>query len=40
MSENTTVIGLPDGIRAYGNEALIYFIRGRAAGFTFSRRRS
>ena len=29
MSENTTVIGLPPGIRAYGNDALLYYIRGR-----------
>ena len=35
MSENTTVIGLPDGIRAYGNEALIYFIRGEGGGLYF-----
>ena len=31
MSENTTVIGLPAGIRAYGNDALIYFIPAWAA---------
>jgi ribose/xylose/arabinose/galactoside ABC-type transport system permease subunit len=35
MSENTTVIGLPAGIRAYGNEALIYFIRGEGGGLHF-----
>lgn len=35
MSENTTVIGLPQGIRAYGNEALFYFIRGEGGGFYF-----
>jgi ribose transport system permease protein len=35
MSENTTVIGLPPGIRAYGNEALIYFIRGEGGGLYF-----
>ena len=35
MSENTTVIGLPNGIRAYGNEALIYFIRGKGGGLYF-----
>ena len=29
MSENTTVIGLPAGIRAYGNDALIYLYRRR-----------
>jgi ribose transport system permease protein len=32
MSENTTVIGLPPGIRDYGNEALIYYIRGEGGG--------
>ncbi len=35
MSENTTVIGLPADIRAYGNEALIYFIRGEGGGLYF-----
>ncbi len=35
MAENTTVIGLPEGIRAYGNDALIYFIRGEGGGFYF-----
>ncbi|MDQ3673700.1 MAG: ABC transporter permease [Gemmatimonadota bacterium] len=35
MSENTTVIGLPDGIRAYGNESLIYLIRGEGGGLHF-----
>ena len=35
MSENTVVIGLPDGIRAYGNESLFYFIRGEGGGFYF-----
>jgi ribose/xylose/arabinose/galactoside ABC-type transport system permease subunit len=34
-SENTTVIGLPDGIRAYGNESLFYLIRGEGGGFYF-----
>jgi ribose transport system permease protein len=34
MSENTTVIGLPD-IRAYGNESLFYLIRGEGGGFYF-----
>lgn len=33
MAENTTVIGLPPGIRAYGNEAVAYFIRGEGGGF-------
>jgi ribose transport system permease protein len=32
MAENTTVIGLPPGIRAYGNEALVYLIRGEGGG--------
>jgi ribose/xylose/arabinose/galactoside ABC-type transport system permease subunit len=35
MSENTTVIGLPPGIRAYGNEALIYVIHGETGGLYF-----
>jgi ribose transport system permease protein len=39
MSENTTVIGLPD-IRAYGNEALFYYVRGAGGGFYFLRRPS
>ncbi len=34
-SENTTVIGLPAGIRAYGNESLFYLIRGDGGGFYF-----
>jgi ribose transport system permease protein len=33
LSENTVVIGLPEGIRAYGNEALFYSIRGEEGGF-------
>jgi len=32
MSENTTVIGLPPGVRAYGNDALLYYIRGNGGG--------
>jgi ribose/xylose/arabinose/galactoside ABC-type transport system permease subunit len=32
MSENTTVIGLPAGVRAYGNDALFYYIRGEGGG--------
>ena len=32
-SENTTVIGLPAGIRSYGNEALFYLIHGEGGGF-------
>lgn len=35
MSENTTVIGLPPGIRDYGNESLLYFIRGEGGGLYF-----
>jgi ribose/xylose/arabinose/galactoside ABC-type transport system permease subunit len=38
MSENTTVIGLPAGIRAYGNDALIYFIGGEGGGIYFLHR--
>jgi ribose/xylose/arabinose/galactoside ABC-type transport system permease subunit len=38
MSENTTVIGLPPGIRSYGNDALIYFIRGEGGGLYFLNR--
>lgn len=38
MSENTTVIGLPSGIRAYGNDALLYYIRGEGGGFYFLNR--
>ena len=35
LSENTTVIGLPAGIRSYGNDALIYYIRGEGGGLYF-----
>jgi len=38
MSENTTVIGLPDGIRAYGNDAVIYYIHGEGGGLYFLHR--
>jgi ribose/xylose/arabinose/galactoside ABC-type transport system permease subunit len=38
MSENTTVIGLPAGIRAYGNDALVYYIRGEGGGLYFFER--
>jgi ribose/xylose/arabinose/galactoside ABC-type transport system permease subunit len=38
MSENTTVIGLPAGIRAYGNDALFYYIRGEGGGLYFLER--
>ncbi len=37
MSENTTVIGLPD-IRAYGNESMFYYVRGAGGGFHFLQR--
>ncbi len=35
FSENTTVIGLPQGIRSYGNEAMIYIVRGEGGGVYF-----
>jgi ribose transport system permease protein len=35
MSENTTVIGLPPKIRDYGNESLLYLIRGEGGGLYF-----
>ena len=35
MSENTTIIGLPRGIRDYGNESLIYLVRGKGGGLYF-----
>jgi predicted ABC-type sugar transport system permease subunit len=38
LSENTTVIGLPAGIRNYGNDALIYYIRGEGGGMYLLRR--
>src|SRR6185437_8797519 len=38
MSENTTVIGLPPGIRSYGNDALLYVIRGEGGGLYFLNR--
>jgi predicted ABC-type sugar transport system permease subunit len=38
LSENTTVIGLPAGIRSYGNDALIYYIRGEGGGLYFLNR--
>jgi ribose/xylose/arabinose/galactoside ABC-type transport system permease subunit len=38
MSENTTVIGLPSGIRAYGNDALLYYIPGDGGGLYFLQR--
>jgi ribose transport system permease protein len=38
MSENTTVIGLPAGIRAYGNDAVLYYIHGEGGGLYFLQR--
>jgi ribose/xylose/arabinose/galactoside ABC-type transport system permease subunit len=38
MSENTTVIGLPAGVRAYGNDALLYSISGEGGGLYFLQR--
>ena len=35
FSENTTVIGLPEGVRAYGNDALFYLVRGEGGGLYF-----
>ncbi len=38
LSENTTVIGLPAGVRAYGNDALAYVISGPGGGISFVER--
>jgi ribose/xylose/arabinose/galactoside ABC-type transport system permease subunit len=38
LSENSTVIGLPPGIRAYGNDALLYYISGEGGGLYFLHR--
>ena len=38
LSENTTVIGLPNGMRDYGNESLFYWVRGEGGGFYFLER--
>ena len=38
MSENTTVIGLPAGVRAYGNNALLYIVPGEGGGLYFLQR--
>ncbi|MDQ7037340.1 MAG: ABC transporter permease [Anaerolineae bacterium] len=38
LSENTTVIGLPRGVRNYGNDALIYWIQGEGGGLYFLKR--
>ncbi|MCL4247290.1 MAG: ABC transporter permease [Anaerolineae bacterium] len=35
LTDNTTVIGLPPGLRDYGNNALIYLIRGEGGGVYF-----
>jgi ribose transport system permease protein len=35
FSENTTVIGLPPGLRDYGNNALLYYLHGEGGGFFF-----
>lgn len=35
LSENTVVIGLPDGVRDYGNESMFYLVRGDGGGFYF-----
>src|SRR6185437_6726640 len=32
-SENTTGVGLPDGIRDYGNESMFYLVHGEHGGF-------
>jgi ribose transport system permease protein len=38
LSENTTVIGLPNGMRDYGNESMFYLVRGEGGGFYFLQR--
>jgi ribose transport system permease protein len=38
LSENTVVIGLPEGLRDYGNESLFYLVRGDGGGFYFFER--
>jgi len=38
LSENSTVIGLPFGLRAYGNDALLYYIPGAGGGLYFLHR--
>ena len=38
MSDNTTIIGLPRGIRDYGNESIIYLVRGKGGGLYFFHR--
>jgi ribose/xylose/arabinose/galactoside ABC-type transport system permease subunit len=35
LSENTTVIGLPNGLRDYGNESMFYLVNGPGGGFYF-----
>ena len=38
LSQNTTVIGRPRGVRNYGNDALIYMIHGEGGGIYFFER--
>ncbi len=38
LSDNSTVIGLPPGVRDYGNEALIYLVPGDGGGLYFFNR--
>ncbi len=38
LSDNTTVIGLPPGVRDYGNNALLYWISGEGGGLYFLNR--
>jgi ribose/xylose/arabinose/galactoside ABC-type transport system permease subunit len=33
LAENTTVIGMPPGLRDYGNESMFYWVRGEGGGF-------
>jgi len=35
LSENTTVIGLPNGLRDYGNESMFYLVNGPGGGVYF-----
>src|SRR5690606_6100081 len=38
FAENTVVIGLPDGVRDYGNESMFYLVRGEGGGCSFLNR--
>jgi len=38
LTDNSTVIGLPSGLRDYGNNALLYLIRGEGGGLFFLNR--